>query len=342
MRAQRIDGPVIDIHCHRECASAREMMKEVEAQIGRVPLQYGGALTREVNRRQLEHIRPKMDSLEVRLEDMDRMGIEIQAVAVAPYQYYYWAEPEVGAQAARVINDDLAEATARFGKRFSPLGTLPLQDSEAALEELRRLVDDLGFRGVEVGAHVEGEEISTPRLDPVWQEIERAGLVVVIHTYGIPERQRLLDHNFVNILGHAFDSTLAIGHLIWNGIMERHPDLKIVVVHGGGYLPAYSARMDHGWRARADVAEGVPHPPTTYLERMYFDTMVFQPDQIEYLVKRFGSDHVMLGTDYPYDMGEEDPLGLLGRVEGLTQDDINLIAGGNAARLLGLEREDEA
>ncbi len=337
MRAHRTDGPVIDIHCHRECGAVRELMKAEEQRIGRIPLQYGGDLTKEVNRKQLEHIRPKMDFLEVRLEDMDRMGIDVQAVAVAPYQYYYWADPNVGAQAARVINDELAEATASYDGRFSPLGTLPLQDTDAALAELRYAVDDLGFRGIEVGAHVEGEEISASRLDPLWQAIERAGVAVIIHTYGIPERQRLLQHNFVNILGHAFDSTLAIGHLIWNGVMERHPDLKVVVVHGGGYLPAYSARMDHGWRARADVAEGVPQPPTTYLERMYFDTMVFQPDQIEYLVKRFGSDHVVLGTDYPYDMGEDDPLALLGRVEGLRQEDINLIAGGNAARLLGWE-----
>ncbi len=336
MRAFRRDGPVIDIHCHRECGPVRDMMKAEEGRIGRVPLQYGSDLTREVNRKQLEYLRPKMDFLHVRLEDMDRMGVDVQAVAVAPYQYYYWAEPEIGARAARMINDELAGATAEFGSRFAPLGTLPLQDTDAAIAELAHLADDLGFRGVEVGAQVEGEEISCERLDPVWAEIERRGLVTVIHTYGIPERQRLLEHNFVNVLGHAFDSTLAIGHLIWNGVMERYPDLKIVVVHGGGYLPAYSGRIDHGWKARADVAEGVPQPPSTYLERMHFDTMVFRPDQIEYLVKRYGAGHVVLGTDYPYDMGEDDPLGLLARVDGLTQDEIDLIAGGNAARLLNL------
>ncbi len=118
--------------------------------------------------------------------------------------------------------------------------------------------------------------------------------------------------------------------------MERHPGLKVVVVHGGGYLPAYAGRIDHAWRARADVRDGVPRPPGDYLRRFFFDTMVFEPDQIRFLVERYGADHVLLGTDYPYDMGDEDPLGLVGRVPGLTQDQIDLISGGNAARLLGL------
>jgi len=119
-------------------------------------------------------------------------------------------------------------------------------------------------------------------------------------------------------------------------VVERHPDLKIVVVHGGGYLPAYAGRMDHGWNAREDIREGVPQLPTTYLRKFFFDTMVFEPGQVEYLTNLYGADHVVLGTDYPYDMGDDDPLALLGACTGLKQDEIDLIAGGNAARLLGL------
>ncbi|MDH3500779.1 MAG: amidohydrolase [Acidimicrobiia bacterium] len=336
MRAKRSNGPVIDIHCHRECDPVKSMMNAEQERVGRGhALQYGSDLTREVNRKQMEFIRPKMESLETRLEDMDRMGVDIQAVAVSPYQYYYWAEPGIGARAARMINDELAEATSAYPARFAPLATVPLQDTEATIAEMRHAANDLGFGGMEIAAHVEGEEVSSDRLQPVWAEAERLGMLVMIHTAGV-RYDRLLEHNFVNILGHAFDSTLAIAHLIWNGVIERHPELKIVVAHGGGYLPAYSARMDHGWGARADVAEGVPNPPTTYLEKFHFDTMVFQPDQLEYLVQRYGADHVMLGTDYPYDMGEDDPLGLIHRAESLTQDQIDLIAGGNAARLLGI------
>lgn len=311
------------------------MMKIEEERIGRVRLQYGSDLTREVNRRQLANLRPKMDSLEERLKDMDAMGVDIQAVAVSVYQYYYWADPEVGAKVTRLINEELAEQTSRFPDRFAPLGTVPLQDTEAAVAELRYCVDELGFRGLEINSHVEGSEIADSRLDPFWAEVEKLGAVVVVHTNGHPAKERLQSHNFVNLLGHAFEATLAIAHLIFNGVMERHPNLKIVVVHGGGYLPAYAGRIDHAWRAREDVREGVPNPPGSYLRRFFFDTMVFEPDQLEFLIDKYGADHVLLGTDYPYDMGEEDPLGLIGRVEGLSQDQIDLIAGGNAARLLG-------
>lgn len=335
-RATRSNGPVIDIHCHRECGPANDVMADAARAAGKVALGHGNPTTQAVNKRQLEMIRPKMDLLDVRLADMNRMGVDIQAVAVAVYQYYYWADPELGAKVARIVNEEFAEATAPYGGRFKPLGTVPLQDTDAAVQELRYLANELGMRGIEIGTHVEGEEISAPRLDPFWAEVEALGLVVVIHTQGATHAQRLTDHNFVNIIGHAFEATLATAHLIFDGVIERYPGLKIVVVHGGGYLPAYAGRIDHGWRAREDVSEGVPQLPTSYLKKFFFDTMVFEPGQVEYLTNLYGAEHVLLGTDYPYDMGDEDPLALLGECSGLDQAQIDLIAGGNAARLLGL------
>ncbi len=335
-RARRSDGPVIDIHCHRECAPAADLMREAQLAAGKAALGHGNAVTRKVNERQLVTIRPKMDLLDVRVADMDAMGVDVQAVAIAVYQYYYWSDAELGAKVSRMMNEELVESTAEYGERFLPLGTVPLQDTDAAVQELRHLVQQLGMRGIEIGTHVEGEEISAARLDPFWAEVEQLGAVVVIHTQGATHADRLQGHNFVNIIGHAFEATLAQAHLIFDGVLERHPDLKIVVVHGGGYLPAYPGRIDHGWRAREDVSEGVPHLPSEYLRRFCFDTMVFGPDQLRFLVDRYGADHVLLGTDYPYDMGDDDPLALLGRADGLTQDQVDLISGGNAARLLGM------
>ncbi|WP_214103580.1 amidohydrolase family protein [Acrocarpospora catenulata] len=336
LRAGRRDGPVIDVHCHRECGPAAALMKEAERAAGKVALGHGNATTQAVNRRQLAEIRPKMDLLDVRIADMDRMGVDVQAVAVAVYQYYYWADPELGAKVSRVVNEEVVEATAKYPGRFLPLGTVPLQDTDAAVGELRYLATELGMRGIEIGTHVEGEEISAERLEPFWAEVERLGTVVVIHTQGHTHPQRMQGHNFVNIIGHAFEATLATAHLIFDGVLERHPDLKIVVVHGGGYLPAYPGRIDHGWRARADVSENVPRPPGEYLRKFYFDTMVFDPAQLKFLVDRYGADHVLLGTDYPYDMGDDDPLALIGATPGLEQWQIDLISGGNAARLLSL------
>ena len=335
-RAHRSDGPVIDIHCHRECAPVADFMRDAAEAAGKVALGHGNATTQAVNRRQLETIKPKMDVLDVRVADMDRMGVDIQAVAISVYQYYYWADAELGAKASRMMNEEFVESTSKHPGRFLPFGTVPLQDTEAAIQELRYLATELGMKGIEIGTHVEGEEISSPRLDPFWAEVEKLGLVVVIHTQGATQQQRLEGHNFVNIIGHAFEATLATAHLIFNGVIERHPDLKILVVHGGGYLPAYAGRIDHGWRAREDVSEDVPQQPTTYLRKFFFDTMVFEPGQLKHLVDTYGADHVMLGTDYPYDMGDDDPLVIIGDTPGLDQDQIDLIAGGNAARLLGL------
>jgi aminocarboxymuconate-semialdehyde decarboxylase len=335
-RARRSDGPVIDIHCHRECAAAADFMKEAQLAAGKVALGHGNPTTRRVNELQLAAIKPKMDLLDVRIADMDAMGVDVQAVAIAVYQYYYWADPELGAKVSRMMNEEFVESTSKYGDRFLPLGTVPLQDTEAAVQELRYLVQELGMRGIEIGTHVEGEEISSPRLEPFWAEVEKLGAVVVIHTQGTPHAQRLQGHNFVNILGHPFEASLAQAHLIFDGVVERYPGLKIVVVHGGGYLPAYAGRTDHGWRAREDISEGVPRLPSDYLKKFYLDTMVFDPAQLKYLVDQYGADHIVLGTDYPYDMGDADPLELVGSTPELTQEQVDLISGGSAARLLGL------
>ena len=329
--------PVIDLHCHRECGAAALMMKDEADRIGHVPLSFGSDLTKEVNRRQLVEIKPKMELVEERLADMDRMGVDIQALAIAPYQTFYWAEPGVGAEVSRTINDDLATLVDLHPDRFVGLGTVPLQDTAAAVTELHRCIGDLGFKGLEIGTNVEGEEISAARLDPFWAAVEETGALVFLHPIGFTHPQRLTEHYFFNVIGHPIENTLAIANLIFSGTLERFPDLKIVVAHGGGYLPAYAARMDHAYHAREDVREGLPKPPGEYLRKFYFDTMVFQPDQLAFLVEKYGAEHIVLGTDYPYDMGESDPVGLVERTPGLTDDQRTAIGGGNAARLLGLE-----
>ncbi|MFP3913659.1 MAG: amidohydrolase family protein [Actinomycetota bacterium] len=333
--------PVIDIHCHRECAPAAALVKPEADRLGRVPLQFGNELTKEVNRRQLAALRPKMESVEERLADMDAMGVDIQALSVSPYHMFFWAEGDLGPRAFRVINDDLAGLVATRPDRFVGLGAVPLQDTGAAVDELRRCMGELGFAGVEISTHVEGEEISSPRLEPFWEAAEELEAVVFIHPTGFTHPDRFTEHYFFNTIGHPLEETICAGRLIFDGVMERHPHLKVVFAHGGGYLPAYAGRFDHAYHAREDVREGLPRPPSEYLSMFHFDTMVFDPDQLGYLIARYGADHVLLGTDYPYDMGETDPLGLVGKVEGLDPDQVEMITGGNAARLLRLNQHEK-
>ena len=329
-----VKSKVIDIHCHRECSKAADMMNAEAERVGFAALAFGSDLTKEVNKQQLIDIKPKMHSIDERIADMDKMGVDIQVVSISPYQYYYWAEPDVGRDVSRMINDDLAEAISLEPDRLLGLGTVPLQDTDMAIKELDYCINKLGFKGIEINTQISGEEISAPRLEPFWAKVEEMDIVVFIHTAGFSHPDRLKDHYFINLIGHPIEATLAISRLIFDGVLETHPGLKIIVSHGGGYLPSYSGRMDHAYRARKDVRDGLPHLPSEYLKKMYFDTMVFEPDQIEYLISKYGKDHILLGTDYPYDMGEEDPVGLVKRVQGLTPHDCASICGGNAAKLL--------
>jgi aminocarboxymuconate-semialdehyde decarboxylase len=323
---------VVDLHCHLESPRAAKLMSDPKYR----PFALGNELTREVNRKQMADIRPQMESVERRLADMDKMGVDVQAVSSAPYFYFYNAEPELGRQSAQLVNDDIAALCARHPDRFVGLGTLPLQNTEMAIAELERCVTELGLRGIEIGTNVEGEELSSPRLAPLWARLEELDVVVFMHPSGLTHPQRLLDHYLANIVGNPLESMLAVSHLIFDGVLERHGGLKLVIAHGGGFLPAYAGRQDHAWRAREDVRIGVPKPPGDYLKRLYFDTMVFEADQLAFLIKKYGADHIVLGTDYPYDMGDYAPLDLVGKVEGLSAADKAAVIGGTAARLLKL------
>jgi aminocarboxymuconate-semialdehyde decarboxylase len=335
--ARPIGGKVVDLHCHWECSAVMGRMRAEADRLGKISLNIGSDLTREVNRRQMEAIRPQMESIDVRLADMDRMGVDIQAVAHFPPQMYYWAAPEIAEGVFRELNDELAKLVSNRPDRLMGLGNVPLQDTGLAIAELRHCVEDLGFKGIQIATRVEDEELSAPRLEPFWDEVEELGQVVVIHSNGHDNTRRLDHHYMINVFGHPTEATFAIGHLIFDGVMERHPDLRIVLVHGGGYLPAYAARMEHAYHAREDVREGLPLPPSEYLRRFYFDTMVFAPDQLAFLIAKYGTDRIVLGTDYPFDMGESDPLGLIRQAAGGDEAVVAAIAGGNAARLLELE-----
>ncbi len=334
----RSGGLTVDIHCHRQSMVAGEMMKAEAERSGHAALSFGSALTRAVNQRQLKDIGAKMTSLEERLADMDRMDIDVQAISIPPYQYYYWAAPELGGEVCRLMNDELAEIAAGNPERFVALGTVPLQDTGMAVAELERCVRNLELRGVEISTNVNGEELSCPRLEAFFAKAEELDVLVFIHPAGFTHAERLTEHYFINLIGHPLESTLAISQLIFGGVLDRHPGLKVCVAHGGGYLPAYAGRMEHGYHARADCRADLPEPPSTYLRRLYFDTMVFAPDQLRFLIEKYGADHILLGSDYPYDMGEADPLGLLDRVAGLSPADRDRIRGRNAARLLKLDR----
>jgi aminocarboxymuconate-semialdehyde decarboxylase len=328
-------GPVVDIHCHVYTPACEALVRDLQSR-GVEPFDRFGGRSTEYNTQHFTDIRPQLTTPDIRLADMDRMGVDVQAISVAPPQYYYWAPGHLGRRLARMENDHLAEIVTGHPDRFVGLGTVPLQDVEGAIAELRYVASELGFRGIEICSNVAGDDLDHPRFLPLWEEVERLRLLVVIHPHGFTQGDRLTDYYLINVVGNPLDSTLAVSRLIFGGVLEQHSALKICVVHGGGYLPLYPYRMDQAWRVRPESRERIPHPPSTYLAKLYFDTVVFDHRQLADLVQRAGDDHVLLGTDYPYDMGESDPLGLVSRVPGLDRAGRERILGGNAARLLEL------
>ncbi|TMG92964.1 MAG: amidohydrolase [Betaproteobacteria bacterium] len=257
-----------------------------------------------------------------------------------PNQCYYWTEPELGVELSRMVNNRLAEIVATWPERFVALGTVPLQHVDLAVAELERCVKQLGLRGVEINPSVNGMDLTDPRLklEKLFAKAQALDVIIFMHPIGFTQGERLIDHYFNDVIGNPMETTIAASHLIFDGVMQRHPKLKIVLPHAGGYLAHYWARMDHGHRARPDCRTVIKRPPSYYLAKMYFDTITFDPEMLRHMIGKYGPGHVLLGTDYPYDMGEEDPLGLIGSVRGLKRADRDMIEGGNAARLLKIER----
>jgi aminocarboxymuconate-semialdehyde decarboxylase len=264
------------------------------------------------------------------------MGLDMQLVMPPPNQCFYTVPLDISVKASRMVNDGLAEYVARKPDRFVALGTVPLIDGGEAAAELERCMKTLGMKGVEILTNVDGREISEPAYAPFWKKAEELGALVIIHPNGFTDAKRFTRFYFNNVIGNPLETTIALHYLIFDGVLERHPTLKILAVHGGGYLPAYSGRIDHAWGARSDSHGNLAQPPTSYLKKIYFDTVVFTPHQLAELVRLFGADHVIMGTDYPFDMADYDPIGHVASVDGFDAATIAALTGGNARKLLGI------
>jgi aminocarboxymuconate-semialdehyde decarboxylase len=195
----------------------------------------------------------------------------------------------------------------------------------------------LNIKGVEILTNVDGQELSDPKFRPFFAKAEQLGAFIMMHPNGFTHGERLTHFYFNNVFGNPLDTSLALHNLIFSGTLARFPDLKLMAVHGGGFLPAYSGRIDHAWGARQDSHGELPLPPTTYLRQVYLDTVVFSYHQLAYLIDVFGPDRIVMGTDYPFDMAEYNPIGHVAGVQGMDEAMLAQIAGGNAARILGLD-----
>ncbi|HKC52817.1 MAG TPA: amidohydrolase family protein [Myxococcota bacterium] len=326
----------VDLHGHMLVLAVERLVadrpeKRAEAAM---MLHTMGAASVEHNARVMgPNAAPKLTNLDTRLADLERMRIDVQVVSPAPTQYYYWADRDLGRELVRTQNESIAESCARHPERLKGLGNVALQHPDLAVEQLEHALLRLGLVGVEVSTSVNGLELADEKLEPFWAKAESLGAIVFIHPMGTSLGERLNRFYLQNLIGNPAETAIALSYLIFGGTLDRHPGVKIVAAHGGGYLPAYVSRSDHGHAVRPE-AQSIRHRPSEYLKRIYFDSLVYDPAALRRLIDVVGASQVVVGTDYPFDMGHYDVHGLVSAVPGLTSEERDGILGGNARRLL--------
>jgi len=293
-----------------------------------------GAHSIEVNQQQIKRVFPQLTDVSRRLEDMAASQVTHQIVGPMP-MHRYWAEPDLALTLTRTVNEAVATHCRRAPTQLRGLGTLPLQHPDLAVSELEYAMNGLGLRGVSVSTNVDGRELADPAFDVVWEAAAELGAVVFIHPWGCSLGERLGRNFLGNTVGQPVETTLALSHLIFAGTLDRHPALKLLAAHGGGYLPTYIGRSDHAWHTRPD-AHTCAEPPSTYLRRLWYDALVYTPVALRHLIEAVGVDRVMLGSDYPFDMGVDDGVARI-REAGLDEGDVTRLLSGNAASLFGLD-----
>jgi aminocarboxymuconate-semialdehyde decarboxylase len=270
-----------------------------------------------------------------KLRAMDRKKIDISVLSPPPPLFYYWADPDTAAGIARLVNDGIAGLVADNPERLRGMATVPLHDPKAAIEELERVVSTHGFRAVEIGTSVEDRQIADERFRPFFERATEFGVLVLAHPYYVGAKQGLEDYYLTNLLGNPYDSTVMIANIMFSGLLDDLPDLKLCVAHGGGFAPYQIGRLSHGHRVRTEARVKTQTSPAKLLGRLYFDTITFEPRALRYLIDLVGADHIALGTDAPFDMQDDDPLGTVDAIPNLTLEEREAIISGTALDSLG-------
>lgn len=239
----------------------------------------------------------------------------VQVLSTVPVMFSYWAKPEHGDDVARFLNDHLAEFCAKDPQHFVGLGTLPMQDPTRAVDELRRCVRDLGLKGVQIGSHVEQWNLSDPALFPVFEEAAKLGAAIFVHPWDMMGEQRMQKYWLPWLVGMPAESSLAICSMIFGGVFERLPSLRVCFAHGGGSFAGTLGRIQHGFECRPDlVAVDNAKGPREYLGKFWVDSLVHDAPTLRFILDVFGEDSIVLGSDYPFPLGEDKPGALVEEV----------------------------
>jgi len=278
-----------------------------------------------------------------RIDDCDESNIDVQVISTVPVMFNYQIPGKDGFEVARYLNDHVAATVAAHPKRFIGLGTLPLQDPELSVRELLRCKRDLGLAGVQIGSHVNEWNLDAPELFPVFKAAEQLGAAIFVHPWDMMGSDRMKKYWLPWLVGMPAEISLAICSLIFGGVLERLPNLRIAFAHGGGAFPATIGRIEHGFVARPDLcAVDNQVNPREYLGKFWVDGLVHDPMALLFIIDLLGADRVMMGSDYPFPLGEEHPGELIEGLAGLKPQIRQDLLANNALKWLGRKREEFA
>jgi aminocarboxymuconate-semialdehyde decarboxylase len=319
---------VVDIHAHVRVPEAWDLVKDRIGREGRPG---------DVQLAHPEGPANIHNDVEKRLADLDEMGIDVQAVSVNPF--WYWTDVDLARRIVQIQNEKISELCAAHPKRLAGLGSVALQHPSLAAEQMEEGVKNLGMRGFAVGGSVNGDDLSAPKFHPFWAKAEELQTLIFIHpqSAGAPiDEKRLQGNGFLdNVVGHPLETTLALTHLIEDGTLDLFPRLKICAAHGGGYLPSYSSRNDQCLTAFPNLCKPLKKLPTEYLKQLYYDSVLFTPEDMRHLIAVVGASQVVVGTDYPT-LWNRTPVDRILSVPGLNDEERVSIFSNTAAKLLKL------
>jgi len=272
--------------------------------------------------------------IERRFKDMDAAEVDVHVLSVTPQTYLYNQEASLAATTSALQNDQIAALVKAHPDRFMGIATLPMQAPERAAEELARAVRTLGMHGAMIGSNVMGKNLDDASFEPLWAMAAELGAFMLIHPNNVAGVDRLHSYYLNNLIGNPLDTTIAAACLVFGGVLQRHPTLNVLLVHGGGFVPYQAGRWVHGWHVRPEPKLHLKQSPEPWIDRFYYDTILHAKSQLEFLVASVGPSRVLLGSDYPYDMGTGE---CVRQVNALWIDDADkaTILNGNALRLLG-------
>jgi aminocarboxymuconate-semialdehyde decarboxylase len=276
------------------------------------------------------------ESLEKRIALMDSERVDVHVLSLSPSIFWYHSSPSDAVGYARAVNDSLAEVVAQAPDRFRAFAFLPLQDPEASVRELDRCMNIEGFVGGVVGTNVDGRDWDAPELLPVLREASEQRALLFIHPARIRGQDFLNRYHLRNLVGNPMETAVAFASLVFSGAFDKLSDLSVLLAHGGGFASLGIGRFDHGYRVRPEAQKHAAAPPSEYLQRVLLDTLTHDPDALVDMIRRFGPERFVLGTDYPADMGQRDPVTWLEGISGISPEQRAMILGGSLSRLPGM------